>query len=77
MPAGPAQVSTFFINYIMLQALASVPMDLLRIVPLIITKLKLRYLAKTRREIGETIAGGSGACRVRAGRQLLRYHPTD
>jgi hypothetical protein len=55
------QVANFFINYILLAALARVPLDLLRPGPFIVTRLKLLLLAKTDRERVEAIQAGQGA----------------
>lgn len=46
----------------MLQGFSGLPMNLTRIAPLIITNLKLKYLAKTKREREATIAAGQGVC---------------
>ena len=54
------QVAGFFINYTMLQALSVIPGDLLRLVPLIVTNIKLKYLAKTQREKDEVVQAGAG-----------------
>eukprot|EP00053_Salpingoeca_punica_P016854 m.160744 g.160744 ORF g.160744 m.160744 type:complete len:699 (+) comp17056_c2_seq5:91-2187(+) len=40
----------FFTNYVMLQAISSVPMSVLKFFKLIIVKLKLKYLARSERE---------------------------
>jgi hypothetical protein len=54
-------VATFFINYIMLNALSGVPMALLRPGPLIVTPILVKFLAKTARERKETLAGSQGS----------------
>lgn len=56
------EVGLFFCNYIVLQALSSVPMDLLRPGPLVVSRLKLWLLAKTGRERGTILSGANGAC---------------
>jgi hypothetical protein len=55
------KVADFFINYVMLQGLGGMPTDLLRLVPLIVTQLKLRFLGKTERDRVTIIDGGNGA----------------
>lgn len=45
------QSSTFFINLVILSALGSFPMELSRLVPLIVAKITEKYLAKNEREV--------------------------
>ena len=53
-------VAGFFINYVLLQGLAGIPSDLLRLVPLIITQVKLKLLGKTARDRAQIINDGNG-----------------
>eukprot|EP00051_Salpingoeca_urceolata_P007129 m.94605 g.94605 ORF g.94605 m.94605 type:complete len:926 (+) comp15127_c0_seq3:258-3035(+) len=68
--AVPA-TGTFFINYVLLLAFSGFPIQMLRIAPLIISWIKLKWLAKTKREREAAVAPGAYDYGYRGGGHLL------